>query len=59
MTSKKKSKEQGIDKRILERMVRDKKMKAEDLKAYLKKLPDLSGLAEEMDIEKELSRKRR
>jgi hypothetical protein len=59
MASKKKSKEQGIDKRIVERMVRDKKMKAEDLKAYLKKLPDVSSLAEEMDVEKELTKKKR
>lgn len=59
MTTKKKPQEQKIDKRILERMVRARKMKESDLKSYLKKLPDVSGLAEEMTVEKELSKKGR
>jgi hypothetical protein len=59
MTTKKKPQEQKIDKRILERMIRDRKMKESDVKAYIKKLPDVSNLAEEMNVEKELSKSRR
>lgn len=59
MTTKKKPQEQKIDKRILERMVRDGKMKASEVKAYIKKLPDVSNLAEEMIVEKEMSKSRR
>ncbi|MGD0276172.1 MAG: hypothetical protein ABSB79_08975 [Syntrophales bacterium] len=59
MTTKKKPQEQKIDKRILERMIRDGKMKESDVKAYIKKRPDISNLAEEMNVEKELSKSRR